>query len=65
MEFHLHGTFSALGGQQGGLPTVVILVVLTLNQLEKLSNDEKCDETCDNARIYISNLPPHATVEEL
>ncbi|KAK8452436.1 hypothetical protein SEVIR_5G111100v4 [Setaria viridis] len=27
--------------------------------------DANCDETCDNARIYISNLPPDVTVEEL
>ncbi|XP_056855165.1 transcription initiation factor TFIID subunit 15b [Raphanus sativus] len=27
--------------------------------------DANCDETCDNARIYISNLPPDVTVDEL
>jgi RNA-binding protein FUS len=27
--------------------------------------DANCDDTCDNARIYISNLPPDVTVEEL
>lgn len=27
--------------------------------------DENCGDLCDNARIYISNLPPDVTVEEL
>ncbi|OWM66666.1 hypothetical protein CDL15_Pgr010317 [Punica granatum] len=27
--------------------------------------DENCGDTCDNARIYISNLPPDVTVDEL
>lgn len=27
--------------------------------------DENCDDTCDNSRIYISNLPPDVTVDEL
>ena len=27
--------------------------------------DENCGDTCDNSRIYISNLPPDVTVEEL
>ena len=27
--------------------------------------DDNCDETCDNARIYISNLPPDITSDEL
>ncbi|XP_071687150.1 transcription initiation factor TFIID subunit 15b-like [Rutidosis leptorrhynchoides] len=26
---------------------------------------ETCDKSCDNARIYISNLPPDVTVDEL
>ncbi|CAL9117280.1 unnamed protein product [Musa textilis] len=27
--------------------------------------DENCGESCDNSRIYISNLPPDVTTEEL
>lgn len=27
--------------------------------------DGKCDETCTNSRIYVSNLPANATAEEL
>lgn len=27
--------------------------------------DENCGDSCDNSRIYISNLPPDVTVEEL
>lgn len=27
--------------------------------------DENCDDTCDNSRIYISNLPPDVTIDEL
>ncbi|KAK4492105.1 hypothetical protein RD792_002902 [Penstemon davidsonii] len=27
--------------------------------------DENCGDSCDNARIYISNLPPDVTTEEL
>lgn len=27
--------------------------------------DADCDDTCDNARIYISNLPPDVTTDEL
>lgn len=27
--------------------------------------DADCDDTCDNARIYISNLPPDVTIDEL
>jgi RNA-binding protein FUS len=27
--------------------------------------DENCGDTCDNSRIYISNLPPDVTVDEL
>ena len=27
--------------------------------------DDTCGDTCDNARIYISNLPPDVTTEEL
>ncbi|KAL0710047.1 hypothetical protein Bca4012_017025 [Brassica carinata] len=27
--------------------------------------DANCDDTCDNARIYISNLPPDVTTDEL
>ncbi len=27
--------------------------------------DGNCDDTCDNSRIYISNLPPDVTTEEL
>lgn len=27
--------------------------------------DENCGDFCDNARIYISNLPPDVTIEEL
>lgn len=27
--------------------------------------DDNCGDTCDNARIYISNLPPDVTIEEL
>ncbi|KZV25758.1 transcription initiation factor TFIID subunit 15b-like, partial [Dorcoceras hygrometricum] len=27
--------------------------------------DESCGDSCDNARIYISNLPPDVTIEEL
>ncbi|KAM0918845.1 hypothetical protein ACQ4PT_008586 [Festuca glaucescens] len=27
--------------------------------------DANCDDSCDNPRIYISNLPPDVTVEEL
>lgn len=27
--------------------------------------DDNCGDSCDNARIYISNLPPDVTTEEL
>ncbi|KAL3034832.1 hypothetical protein AAZX31_02G215800 [Glycine max] len=27
--------------------------------------DENCGDSCDNSRIYISNLPPDVTIEEL
>ncbi|KAE8688788.1 Transcription initiation factor TFIID subunit 15b [Hibiscus syriacus] len=27
--------------------------------------DENCGDSCDNTRIYISNLPPDSTIEEL
>lgn len=27
--------------------------------------DENCGDTCDNSRIYVSNLPPDVTVDEL
>lgn len=27
--------------------------------------DENCGDTCDNSRIYISNLPPDVTIDEL
>ena len=27
--------------------------------------DENCGDSCDNSRIYISNLPPDVTVDEL
>lgn len=27
--------------------------------------DENCGDTCDNSRIYISNLPSDVTIEEL
>ncbi|EPS58304.1 hypothetical protein M569_16511 [Genlisea aurea] len=27
--------------------------------------DESCGDSCDNARIYISNLPPDVTIDEL
>jgi len=27
--------------------------------------DENCGDTCDNSRIYISNLPPDVTTDEL
>lgn len=27
--------------------------------------DDNCGDTCDNSRIYISNLPPDVTIEEL
>ncbi|XWS29062.1 hypothetical protein CRYUN_Cryun25bG0124500 [Craigia yunnanensis] len=27
--------------------------------------DDKCGDSCDNSRIYISNLPPDVTIEEL
>lgn len=27
--------------------------------------DENCGDTCDNSRIYISNLPPDVSIDEL
>ncbi|KNA03207.1 hypothetical protein SOVF_211410, partial [Spinacia oleracea] len=27
--------------------------------------DESCGDSCDNSRIYISNLPPDVVIEEL
>ncbi|KAL2921516.1 Transcription initiation factor TFIID subunit 15b, partial [Bienertia sinuspersici] len=27
--------------------------------------DENCGDSCDNSKIYISNLPPDVTIDEL
>ncbi|KAK7385571.1 hypothetical protein VNO78_31296 [Psophocarpus tetragonolobus] len=44
-------------GSQGGAPA---------EPPAKLKQcDENCGDSCDNSRIYISNLPPDVTIEEL
>lgn len=45
------------GGGYGGAPADTAVKIKQC--------DGNCDETCDNSRIYISNLPPDVTIEEL
>lgn len=44
------------GGAHGGNPADTVKVKQC---------DSSCDDTCENSRIYVSNLPPDVTIDEL
>ncbi|KAL2508168.1 transcription initiation factor TFIID subunit 15b [Forsythia ovata] len=51
------GDFRNPAGGYGGTPTDAPVAVKQC--------DENCGDSCDNSRIYISNLPPDVTTDEL
>lgn len=57
------------GGYDGGSaprrPEASYEDAATENRTQVKQCDADCDDTCDNARIYISNLPPDVTTDEL